>query len=322
MSKLAITLLLVAHVCSGVFAAHGQASQGGETGVAPQQHLIGEVTAIDAATGRITIKTEAGALVTIKTDERTLYRRLPPGETSLRKAEAVTRADLGAGDRVLVPGGAAGDGQTAASQIIVTARDAHAERAAREREDWRRRSVAGRVAALDAGKREIILEARSREGARTITVDASADGVRFSRYAPDSLRRSDARRGAFADIQVGDQLRALGERSADGARVTAEEIISGSVTRIVGSVSAIDAARGEVTVKENRGRTLVIVVGKNTTLRRIPREVAEELAGRGEQPGEQRREAASDPAKPQPRPAAREASSRFSQACLSSLSPS
>lgn len=128
---------------------------------------------------------------------------------------------------------------------------------------------------------------------------ASGEGVRFLRYAPDSFRRSDARPGAFENIRVGDQLRALGSRSADGSRLAAEEIISGSINRIIGSVSAVDAARGEVSVKdEAMGRTILIVVGQNTTLRRIPHAVAEELSERSEQRRESAPATTNDSAKP------------------------
>ena len=285
MFKLFITLALAALACSAAPVSHGQTAPQQQAAAprAAQQHLIGEVTAIDQAAGLITVRTDAGATVNVKTDERTLYRRLPPGETSLQKAERITRADLRAGDRVLVPGVPASATEATAAQVIVTAREAVAER--REREDWRRRGVAGRVVALDEGRKAIVLETRGgRDAGRAVTVDAAGAGVRFLRYAPDSFRRADARPGAFADIAVGDQLRALGERSADGSRVKAEEVVSGAVERIVGAVVSTDTARGEVVVKnEQTGQPVVITVGRNTTLRRVPREVAEELAARSEQ---------------------------------------
>lgn len=317
MSKLSFILALALLACGVAFATQGQAPQG----TTAPQHLVGEITAIDAATGRVTIRTDAGATVTVLTDERTAYRRVPPGETSLQRAEQTTRADLRAGDRVLVPGGASSGAETkaAATQIIVTARDALAERRAREREDWRRRGVGGRVVALDEAKREIVLETRTREGARAINVAASGEGVRFLRYAPDSFRRSDARPGAFENIRVGDQLRALGSRSADGSRLAAEEIISGSINRIIGSVSAVDAARGEVSVKdEATGRTILIVVGQNTTLRRIPHAVAEELSERGEQQRETAPATTNESAKP-PAGAARRPNGRSVQQIFESL---
>jgi hypothetical protein len=77
-------------------------------------------------------------------------------------------------------------------------------------------------------------------------------------------------------------VRALGSR--EGARFTAEEIISGTVSRLNGIVEAVDAARGEVTVKENQtGRTVTVALLPHTTLRRVPAEYAERLRQRREQ---------------------------------------
>src|SRR3712207_6288444 len=75
---------------------------------AAQQHLIGEITAVDAAAGRLTVKADTGASVEVTTDEKTVFRRMPPGQTSLDRAETITRAEVRVGDRVLVPNGAAG----------------------------------------------------------------------------------------------------------------------------------------------------------------------------------------------------------------------
>lgn len=260
-----------------------------------QQHLVGEITSIDQSNGRVNVKTDAGAVVVITTDERTVYRRLPPGETSLQKAERITRADLRTGDRVLVPGAATQSATQAASQLIVTSRAASAS----PQDEARRRGVAGRVVALDAARRQIVIETRGRDAsARAVTIDAASQDVRFLRYAPDSFRRADARPGSFTDIAIGDALRAFGERIDDGSRVTAAEVISGTVERIVGTVSSVDTSRGEVVVKnEQTGQTVVINVGKNTTLRRVPRETAEELAARAEQ-REERRDAQQQRARP------------------------
>jgi len=244
-----------------------------------QQHLIGEVTATDQTTGKLTVKTDAGSSVVVLVDERTVYRRLPPGQTSIEKAEGITRADVRVGDRVLVPASAGGL-QTAARQIIVMAREAIAARRAEEREDWRARGANGRVVSIDAAQKRLTVEVRSREGAETLNV-LIPDSVRFRRYAPGSLRPADAVQSSFADIRVGDQVRILGNR--DGSQVTAEEIISGRIARLSGVVEALDAARLEVTVKDNRtGRTVTVALGANATLRRIPAEFAERLRQRGE----------------------------------------
>lgn len=247
-----------------------------------QQHLIGELTTIDRATGRLVIKSDAGASVSMATDERTVFRRVPPGQTSLQSAERIALSDLNAGDRVLVPGGTPGEG-VAARQVVVMAREAIESRRESERSDWRQRGIGGRVVAVDATKKEITIEARSREGAQSVTVAASGD-VRFRRFAQGSLRPEDAVQGSFADIRVGDQLRALGERSGDGSRLTAEEIISGSIARVTGIVASVDAARNEVIVKDNQtNQTVTIALVPNTTIRRIPENFMEMLQQRREE---------------------------------------
>jgi len=250
-----------------------------------QQHLVGEVTAVDAAAGRFTVKPDAGPPVVFATDEKTVFRRVPPGQTNLDNAERITRADVALGDRVLVPGGAPAAGAPA-RQLIVMSRAALSEGREREREEWRRRGVAGRVVALDAARREVVIETRAREGFERLTVVAAAD-ARFRRYAPDSLRPADAVPGAFADIRVGDQLRALGDRNADSPRLAAEEIISGSVARLAGTIAGVDAARGVLSIKEGQtGQTVNVAVGRRTTIRRVPNDVAEQFL----QPRERRRE--------------------------------
>ncbi|HVF54824.1 MAG TPA: hypothetical protein VM934_01660 [Pyrinomonadaceae bacterium] len=282
MRKFLFIMTMTALVLAGTVVSNAQVSTvaSGRSPRAVQQHLIGEVTAVDQATGQITVKTDAGSSVTVAVDERTIYRRMPPGQTSLERAEQITRADVKAGDRVLVPNGASAS-QAAARQVIVMAREAVAARREQEREDWRARGANGRVTAIDAAKKELTVEGRSREGAETLTVVASGN-VRFRRYAQGSLRPADAVPGSFADIRVGDTVRVLGNR--DGTRLTAEEIISGTIARLTGTVESVEASRNEVTVKDGAtGRIITVSLGANTTVRRIPAEFAETLRQRREQ---------------------------------------
>lgn len=269
-------------VCAALFLAQGvslrASAQTAQTQPA-RQRLIGEVTAIDASSNGLTVKTDAGETVNVTADEKTNVRRLPPGETSLDKATSATFADVRVGDRVLAVGVGASGG--VARQLILTTR---AAAAAQGRDDGRR--LLGRVVSVDASKKLIVVQARGREGAaETVNVDAS-NAARVLHYAPDSSRVADAQPATFADIRVGDQLRATGERAPEGATFRAEEIIAGSFTRVAGQIVSVDAARNELTLKnEQTGQTFRVAIGQRTTLRRVTPEfikTAEERAAQRE----------------------------------------
>lgn len=274
-------------------AAYAQAAAGASAARPKQEQLIGEVTAIDAS-GQVTIKTDAGKTVSFNTNDQTSYRRIAPGEKTLSNAAQITRADIKVGDRVLVRGVSAGaDGQaTAARQVIVVSKEDLAQRENRNQEDWRTRGINGRITTINPQTKEITIAARSRQGLDTITINASGAGVRFLRYAPDSTRREDAQASSFDALKVGDQLRALGDRSSDGTHFTPEEIIAGSFTRVAGTVTSVDASRGEVTIKDDQsGKTFVVAVSKNSTLHRLPPDFVERMAKLREE-AQQRRAAA------------------------------
>ncbi|HEX3559106.1 MAG TPA: hypothetical protein VHU19_07875 [Pyrinomonadaceae bacterium] len=269
----------LALVAAGAFfmrATQDASAQNTNDARAQRQRIVGEVITVDAETGRVTIRTDAGEAVTLTTDDKTAYLRLPPGETAIERAVRATRADVRVGDRVLAPGVAATGGW--ARQLILMSRGDAAAQVARD-ETHR---LLGRVAAIDAVKKQFIVETRSREGFGAVTLDASG-GVRFLRFAPDSLRAGDAQPASFADVRVGDTLRATGERSADGTRFTPEEIITGAFTRVVGIVSSVDAARGELTVRnEQTGQTVKVIVGARSTLKHVTPEFTRAIAERAE----------------------------------------
>jgi hypothetical protein len=272
------SLALLLTGASFVRATQGTPAQNGNDQGAQRQRVVGEVTAVDAAAGRVTVRTDSGSVVTLFTDEKTEYLRLPPGETAMDRAARATREDVHVGDRVLAldfDGNSPAGGH--ARRLVLMGRAGAAQAA---REEGRR--VGGRIVALDPAKKQIVIESRARGAFETLTLDASGD-VRFLRFAPDSLRTSDARPASFADLKVGDSLRATGERSADGARFVPEEVITGSFTRVVGIVSAVDAARGEVTVRnEQTGQTTTLAVGPRSTLRRVTPEFARAVTERAE----------------------------------------
>lgn len=154
-------------------------------------------------------------------------------------------------------------------------KDDIAKRQETEQTRWTTRGVSGRVTAVNAAANEITVQLR---GDQTVVVAAN-DKTGFRRYAPNSARYADAAASKLSDIKIGDQLRATGEKSADGARLQAEEVLSGSFRMVVGKIQTIDQTKREISIKEAQTDKLVTVaVGDNTLLRRFPAETAQRMA--------------------------------------------
>lgn len=258
------------------------ATAGAQTPTAPKQQVLGEITAVDASAHTVTVRSDAGESVTLSTTEQTTYTRMPPGVTDLKQGTRVTFAEVRVGDRLLAPG-VAGSGGTAARLILMARPGGGGGQNAGRR-------LMGRVVSVDAAKKLIVVQARGREGQESVTVDASA--ARAMRYAPDSMRPADAVAGSFTDVRAGENIRATGERSADGTTFKAEEVLTGSFARFAGTVASADAQRGELVVKTDDGKSVNLSFGARSSLRRITPEFEQALAkqrAEAEQRREQRR---------------------------------
>ena len=291
MKKTLLILALATFVYSAGINAFGQTSQPSTTTQTDKSitamGVTGEVTALDPAAKQITMKTDAGTAVTVALDEKTAYMRIPPGETTLDKATKVTLAEVGVGDRVFARGKVADDQKSVpARMVIVMSKADLTQKREREQTAWNQRGIVGSVTALDPTTKEITVQTRSAAGPQTVVVNAASDQIAFRRYAPDSVKFSDARPGTFADLKVGDQLRARGERSADNARFTPEEIVSGAFRTVGGAITAVDPQTNEVKINDIQTKqALTVVVSKDTMLRRLPPEAIAMLSGAGP-PGE------------------------------------
>lgn len=235
------------------------------------ERVIGDVTATSPAAKQIELKTDTGGTVIVILQDKTLYLRVSPGETDLKKAVKITPVEIRVGDRVYARGRLAEDQKSipAVAVIVMTKADL-AQRRERERAEWQKRAVAGTISALNAETEEITLSVRSSAGTRTLIIEPSQETI-FHRYAPDSVRFVQAKPSSFGELKVGDALRILGEKNSDGTRIKAEEIVSGSFRNIAGIVSAIDAAAGEIRITDLQSRRVLRVqITSDTMLRRMP----------------------------------------------------
>lgn len=291
----ALALFITSYgLCLGQTPATGQATPA-------QDRVVGVVTAVDQTAGLIVVKSDTGEGVAINTSDTSSLLRLPAGETSAQKATKIALGDIAVGDRLFARGALAGDGKSiAARQVVVSgATLAAAPPSQDQQRDFRQRGLVGRVTAVNAEKKEVSVQTRSREATGAVTV-LTSDATRVFRYAPDSLDIKNASRSSLSQLKIGDQLRALGNRSADGLQFTADEIIAGSMARTGGQVVAVNAAKNEITVKNAQGQDVTVAIGVRSSLRRVTPEAAAAFeanrparpageAGQGRQGSQERR---------------------------------
>ncbi|MFI5184773.1 MAG: DUF5666 domain-containing protein, partial [Vicinamibacteria bacterium] len=239
---------------------------------------VGEVTAISGR--QLTLRPDNGDALSVAIEDKASLLRAKPGATSLADASPLELEELAVGDRVLVRGRLSDDkASLAARQVVVMSQGDIAKKREAEQADWRKRGILGVVTAVDPAKGEITLQPR-RFGAGSPIVLSTADRkVVFRRYAPDSVKFSDAKPSAIAAVQVGDQLRALGDRGTDGTPFRAEQVVFGSFRTVVGDVASVDAAKSHLSIKvEDPPGALSVAVSPDTRIRRLPPEMAARLA--------------------------------------------
>lgn len=248
-------------------------------------NTTGVVEKVSAGDKQIVVKTEAGE-ITVTLAPNGSVRRVPPGETSLQKAEVIPVTDVAVGDRALVPGKPA-EGQTTmtARLVVIMSKGEIAKKQASEKADWAKRGVIGTVTA--ASPDEIAITVHGVGAPKTLIIAPGANCV-VRRYAPDSVKFEDARASTLAEVHTGDQVRALGDKNADGTKLTAEEIVSGSFRTIAATVLSVDAAKKELRVRDLATKTPIVVkITGESMLKKLPAQMAQMLAARnrGEVPG-------------------------------------
>jgi hypothetical protein len=241
--------------------------------------VTGDVVSIES--GKIVLQTKDGSLDVTLT-EKTVYKRVPAGNPDPKAVVPSALSDIAVGDRVAVSG-IFGEVKTTlpARSIYLMTKSDIALKQAKDIERWATRGISGRVAAVDQITRQIKVDVRGIAGTTTVVLTPK-DDAKFRRYAPTSVKFSDAVASTLNEIQAGDMLRAIGERSPDGVSFTAEEIITGSVHIVAGAVKSIDVARNELVITDVQSKKDVTVeLGSAMVLKRFPEELAQRMAAAG-----------------------------------------
>lgn len=243
---------------------------------------IGAVTAVQP--GQLTLHTDSGPSLTVSLPADVSVLKVPPGAKSLKEAAKIAVTDIQVGDRVLVIGPVSEDQKSVSAKSVVVMSKAALETAREsERLQWVKNGISGVVKSVDPATKEITLAVPNtapKPGDLTHPVTVTlASNATLLRYAPDSIKFSDAKPAPLEQIRVGDQVRALGTKSPNGTHFTAQTVVSGTFRNIGATVIAVDAPQGTITVKDlATGNPVLVRTNSESKLHELTPEVANTIA--------------------------------------------
>jgi hypothetical protein len=272
LSFVGLSLLLAGSFCALAQDAAATARQ-------PMDHVLGAVTAVDPATHSITVvEDKTKTSFTIQLADAKSFLKVEPGAKDLTGAQRITPEDLQVGDRVDARG-KKGDPPTtlvARGLVLMSARDlqkAHQEQAAA----WQK-ATAGTVSGLDPASGKITVNARTPEGPKPIVVE-TLKTTEFSRYSPDSPKTPAP--SQLASIQVGDQLRVIGDKSDDGATIKAQRVYTGAFRTLSATVTSIAPDGKSLMIKDlTTKKPIMVSLNDDSTVHKLPANMAIMLARR------------------------------------------
>lgn len=263
-----ITFLLV--LLTGIFSyVFGQTD--------PMKPVLIQGDAVTIGERSITVKTAAQIIDATLTD-KTEFTKVSAADPKVKTPSSL--AEIKSGDRVTLSCINAADGKSCtAVRVYVMSRSEIAAVKAKEAEEWRVRGISGKVTAFNAATREITVQMAGLTGTTTIAV-SPASNAKFLRYSPESILFDDAKPSSLAEIATGDLIKAVGDRSADGTKFTAEKILTGAFRTLAGTIKSVDTVRNEVVLKDlSTGKDVVVMTTAVILFKRFPAEMAERMAG-------------------------------------------
>ncbi len=247
----------------------------------PAEHVIGTITATRPADHIVNVKEDgaAGQTQVIDLASTKTLLKVSPTAKDLKSATRITADDLAVGDRVDIRGtkseGESGSAIAARSVVLMSARDLEQHHQA-EASAWQK-STAGVVASVDTTAQKLTVTSRTPEGPKPITVDATA--AQFTRYSPETPKTP--KQSAFTEIQPGDQVKIIGEKSGDGATLTAQKIYSGTFKSVAGTlVSAAPDGKSIVVKDLGTKQPVTVFLSTDSAVRKLPPMMAYMLARR------------------------------------------
>jgi transcription antitermination factor NusG len=248
-----------------------------------QSTVTQSVGTVKALAGNVlTLKLDSGAEVTVNVQDTTKIVQVAPGQKDLKAATAIQISDLQVGDRILVRSKASDDAKSiSALGIIAMKRTDVDAKQTQDRDDWQKRGVGGLIKEVDATTGNVTISAPAAAGVSKTIVIHTTKATVLRRYAPDSVKFDEAKAAPLDQIKAGDQLRARGEKIADGDEFNAVEIVSGTFRNIAGTITSVDATAKTISLVDLISKKpMVVKISDESQLKKLPPEVAQRIAMR------------------------------------------
>lgn len=210
----------------------------------------------------------------------TAFKRVPPENPNIAAAVAATLSEIAVGDKVMATGILSEDGKTlpARSVYLMTKADL-SEKAAKENEMWRTRGISGKVTSVNVQTNQIVFDTGGFMAKTSMTLTPKAD-AKMLRYAPNSLKFSDAKPSSISDIKAGDEIRALGDKSSDGTAFSADTVLTGGFRQAAGRIKSIDLEKKEVVLEDlNTKKDFTVAYANAVMMKRFPEEMVTRMIG-------------------------------------------
>ena len=248
-----------------------------QTGSQPatMTRLVGAVVSVKGQS--LTVKPDSGPPTAVTVADSARILQTMPGAKTIAGATPIHVTDLAVGDRVLVAVRPAPDGSGLTATTVIAMREADiAKEHQAEEADWQRRGVGGIVKSVDVAAGTVTI---AHQNITAIIHTTPKTVIRI--YEPGSIKFNDTKISTLDQIHPGDQLRARGDRSSDGAAMQAEEIVAGSFRNIAGSVVSTDAAANTLTITDFKTKKPVVVhLNADSQLHKLEPTMAQAIAAR------------------------------------------